>query len=72
MESIVVALIGGVVTLVGVLCFNSRNRVVMEFKIDLLSKRVEKHNTLIERTHRLERDVAVREHDVKSLSERTE
>ena len=47
MESIVVALIGGVVTLVGVLCSNSRNRAVMEIKIDLLSKRVEKHNNLI-------------------------
>ncbi len=36
MESIVVALFGGVVTLVGVLCFNSRNRAVMEIKIDLI------------------------------------
>lgn len=72
MESIVVALIGGVVTHVGVLCSNSRNRAVMEIKIDLLSKRVDKHNTLIERTYRLEPDVAVMKHDVKSLSERTE
>ena len=72
MESIVVALIGGVVTLVGVLFSNSRNRAVMEIKIDLLSKRVEKHNNLIERTYRLEQDVAVMKHDVKSLSERTE
>lgn len=72
MESIVVALIGGAVTHVGVLCSNSRNRAVMEIKIDLLSKRVEKHNTLIERTYQLEQDVAVMKHDVKSLSERTE
>lgn len=72
MESIVVAFIGGVVTLVGMLCSNSRNRAVMEIKIDLLSKRVEKHNTLIERTYRLEQEVAVMKHDVKSLSERTE
>ena len=36
MESIVVDLFGGVVTLVGVLCFNSRNRAVMEIKIDLI------------------------------------
>ena len=62
MESIVVALIGGVVTLVGVLCSNSRNRAVMEIKIDLLSKR----------TYRLEQDVAVMKHDVQSLAERTE
>lgn len=72
MESIVVALIGGVVTLVGALCSNSRNRAVIEIKIDLLSKRVEKHNTLIERTYRLEQDMADMKHDVKSLSERTE
>lgn len=72
MESIVVALIGGVVTLVNVLCSNSRNRAVMEIKIDLLSKRVEKRNTLIERTYRLEQGVAVMKHDDKSLAERTE
>ena len=72
MESIVVALIGGVVTLVGVLCSNFRNRAVMEIKIDLLSKRVEKHNTLIERTYRLEQDEAVMNHDLQSLAERTE
>lgn len=70
MESIVVALIGGVVTLVGVLASNSRSRAVMELKIDLLSKRVEKHNTLIERTYRLEQDMAVVKRDIESLEER--
>lgn len=72
MESIVVALIGGVVTLVGVLCFNSKNRAVMEIRIDLLPKHVEKHDTLIERTYRLEQAVAVMKHDVQSLAERME
>ena len=70
MESIAVALIGGVVTLVGVLASNSRSRAVMELKIDLLSKRVEKHNTLIERTYRLEQDMAVVKRDIESLEER--
>lgn len=72
MESIVVALIGGVVTLVGVLCSNSKNRAVMEIRIDLLSKHVEKHDTLVERTYRFEQAVAVMKHDVQSLAERTE
>lgn len=72
MESIVVALIGGVVTLVGVLCSNSKNRAVMEIRIDLLPKHVEKQDTLIERTYRLEQAVAVMKHDVQSLAERTE
>ena len=51
-ESIAVALIGGVVTLVGVIASNSRSRAVMELKIDELTRRVEKRNCLIERTYR--------------------
>ncbi len=50
MESTVVALIGGVVTLVGVDLSNSRSRAVMEVKIDELSRRVEKHSSLVEWT----------------------
>ena len=72
MESIVVVLISGVVTLAGALCSNSRNRAVMEIETDIFSKRVEKHNSLIERTYRLEQDMAVMQHDVQSLAERSE
>ena len=42
----------------------------MELKIDLLSKRVEKHNTLIERTYQLEQDMAVVKRDIESLEKR--
>lgn len=70
MESIVVALIGGAVTLVGVVLSNSRSRAVMEVKIDELSRRVEKHNCLVERTYRLEQDMAVVRRDVDALEER--
>ena len=71
MESIVVALIGGAVTLVGVVASNSRSRAVLEAKVDELSRRVEKHNCLVERTYRLERDMALVRRDVESLEERT-
>ena len=71
MESIVVALIGGAVTLAGVVASNSRSRAVLETKVDELSRRVEKHNCLVERTYRLERDVALVRRDVESLEERT-
>jgi outer membrane murein-binding lipoprotein Lpp len=70
MESIVVALIGGAVTLFGVCASNSRSRAVMEVKIDELAKRVDKHNSLVERTYRLEQDMAVIQRDVRSLEER--
>ena len=70
MESVLVALIGGAVTLAGVIASNSRARAVLEQKVDELSRRVEKHNCLVERTYRLERDVALVKRDVESLEER--
>ena len=70
-ESVVVALIGGAVTLAGVIASNSRSRAVLEQKVDELSRRVEKHNCLVERTYRLERDVALVKSDVESLEERS-
>ena len=70
MESVLVALIGGAVTLAGVIASNSRSRAVLEQKVDELSRRVEKHNCLVERTYRLERDVALVKRDVESLEER--
>lgn len=71
MESIAVALIGSVVTLVGVIVSNSRSRAVMELKIDELTRRVEKHNCLIERTYKLEQDMAVVRRDVDALKEKS-
>ena len=48
MESVVAALVTGVLTLAGVLVSNSRSRAVMEVKIDNLTRQVERHNCLIE------------------------
>ena len=59
MESVVAALVTGVLTLAGVLVSNSRSRAVMEVKIDNLMRQVERHNCLVERTNALKQDVAV-------------
>lgn len=67
LESVVAALVTGLLTLAGVLVSNSRSRAVMEAKIDALTKRVEKHNSLIERTFNLERDMAVARNDIDTL-----
>lgn len=66
------ALIGGVVTLVGAIVSNSRSRAVMELKIDELTWRVEKRNCLIERIYKLEQDMAVVRRDVDALEERSD
>ena len=62
MESIIVACITGVVTLIGVILSNSKSRAVMEVKLDALTAKVEKHNQVLERTYRLEQDMAVADH----------
>ena len=67
MESVLVALIGGAITLAGVVASNSRSRAVMEQKIDEFTRRVDKHNCLIERTYLLERDTAILRNDVDDL-----
>ena len=67
MESIIVACITGVVTLIGVILSNSNSRAVMEVKLDALTEKVEKHNQVLERTYALEQDMAVVKHDIESL-----
>lgn len=67
MESIIVACITGVVTLIGVILSNSKSRAVMEVKLDALTKKVEKHNQVLEHTYVLEQDMTVAKHDIESL-----
>lgn len=67
MESIIVACITGVVTLIGVILSNSKSRAVMEVKLDALTEKVEKHNQVLERTYAFEQDMAVAKHDIESL-----
>ena len=50
MESIIAAILSGVVTLIGVLIANSRSNAVMEYKIEELTREVRKHNGLRRRS----------------------
>ena len=68
MESIIVACITGVVTLVGVILSNSKSRAVLETKLEALTEKVEKHNQVLERTYRLEQDMAVAKNDIENLT----
>lgn len=70
MESIIAATVTRVLTLLGVLASSSRSRAVMETKIDELTRRVEMHNRMIERTYRHEQDMAVVKRDIEALSEK--
>jgi low affinity Fe/Cu permease len=63
-ESIVTAVVTGVLALLGVLFSNSRSQAVIEVKLDELSRRVEKHNQVIERQYEVERRVSVLESEL--------
>ena len=65
--AVAVAVVSGLLTLIGVLVSNSRTRVVTDCKIYELRRQVEKRNSLIEWTYRLEQDVAALRNDVNGL-----
>lgn len=67
MESIVVAIITGVITLAEVILSNSKSRAVMEVKLDALTEKVKKHNRLVERTYALEWDMELVKSDLKTI-----
>ena len=58
-ESIIVALITGGLSLVGVFLSNTKASSAMEVRLEELTKQVEKHNQLVERAYKLEQEVAV-------------
>lgn len=63
LKTLIPACISAGVTLLVCLINNhgqqERTRALMEYKLDELAKRVDKHNSVIERTYNLEKDMAV-------------
>lgn len=59
MESIVIAIITGVVTLAGATLSNSKSRAVMEVRPGALAAKVERHNQVLERAYAIEKDMTV-------------
>ena len=74
MDTIIAAGIGGVVSLIVCVITNvaqsSKTRALLEYKMDELSKRVDKHNNVIERTYKLEELTALQEEKIKVANHR--
>lgn len=79
-ETIISSLITGTVAIVICMINNSFNRKDaekrhlatidrIEYRLDNLTKQVEKHNGVIERTYKLEQDVAVLQSEVGNLKD---
>ena len=69
MEAILTALIGGGVTLVGVLIANSRTQAVTETKLDELTREVREHNNFARRMPVVGEQIKVINHRIEDLEE---
>lgn len=69
MEAILTALIGGSVTLAGVLIANSRTQAVTETKLDELTREVREHNNFARRMPVVEEQIKVINHRIGDLEE---
>ena len=73
METIISSAISAAVTLIVCLISqNEKTRALMEYKLDELTKRVDKHNNVVERTYSLERKMEVQEEQIKVANHRIE
>lgn len=68
---IVTAIIGGVCvavpSLVATISSNKKTTALIKYRVEQLEKKQDKHNTLIERTYKLEEDVKCLKEDIKEL-----
>ena len=69
MENIIVALITGGVTLVGVLISNQKSQAVTEAKIEELTREVREHNNFARRVPVLEEQMKVANHRIEDLEQ---
>ena len=66
-EAIIVAIITGSITLLGVLITNSRTQAVMETKVDELTREVREHNGFARRMPVVEEQIKVINHRIEDL-----
>lgn len=71
METVIAAVISAIVTLIVCVINNhtqqEKTRALLEYKIDELSTRVDKHNNVVERTYKLEGEMLECQHDIRDL-----
>jgi hypothetical protein len=71
MSDVVIAVISAVITglfsLWGVYAANRKSQALIAYRLEQLEKKVDKHNSVVERTFILEGDVRELQHDVRDL-----
>ena len=71
MNEVVIAVISAIITglfsLWGVYAANRKSQALIAYRLEQLEKKVDKHNSVVERTFILEGDVRELQHDVRDL-----
>ena len=64
---LIASIITGLLSLIGVYIANRKNQHLVEYRLGELEKKVDKHNSLIERTYKLEERMSVAENEIGDL-----
>ena len=67
--TIISSLISAAVTLIVCLITQNRTKALIAYRLEELEKKQDKHNSVIERTYKLEQDVAVIKEQIHELSQ---
>lgn len=69
-EAIIVAVISGLCSLCGVYFSNRKSSALIEYRLEKLEEKVNLHNSVIERTYRLEEAKAVMDEKINAANSR--
>ena len=69
-ETILVAILSLVGTLIGTFAGIVTGSKLMTYRIEQLEKKVEKHNSVVERTFKLEGEMLEAQHDIRDIKKR--
>ena len=69
-ETILVALVTGVLALLGTWLSNNKNAALIAYRLEQLEDKVSKHNQVVERTYRLEERTELHEEKLKAANRR--
>ena len=72
MENIIVALITGGITVIGVLIANSKSQAVTDTKLEELTREVREHNNFARRMPVIEEQIKVANHRIEDLERKIE
>lgn len=71
-EGIIVGVLSLIGTLAGTYFANRKSSALIAYRLELLEKKVDKHNSVVERTFKLEEQEAVLEEKIKVANHRIE